>query len=140
MTEDTSAAQEPTPYELADQWIADAVAALPGASFAYKHEWDTWVLWVGGKMFGMRGAHPNKGEILTLKGTPADNEALRAEFDAIEPGYYANKQHWNSVLLDRDEVPRALVVELIGESYALVRASLPKRVQAGLDGDASALG
>jgi predicted DNA-binding protein (MmcQ/YjbR family) len=118
-----------TPIDPGDEWIADAVAALPGASFDYKPEWDTWVMWVGGKMFGMRGTHPDKGEIITLKGDPGDNEALRAEFDAVEPGYYSNKRHWNSVLLDRDEVPQQRVVELLDESYALVVASLPKRVR-----------
>lgn len=115
-----------------DQWIVEAVEALPGGSFEYKPEWDSWLLLVAGKMFGMRGTHPELGEILTLKGDPAENVALRQEFDAVVPGYYSNKQHWNSVLLDRDEVPRARVLELIAESHRLVVAKLPARVRADL--------
>ncbi len=116
-----------------DQWIADLVQGLPGATFEYKPEWDSWVAWVGPKMFAMRGSHPDKGELLTVKGDPADNETLRAEFDSVEPGYYTNKQHWVSVLLDRAELDRARLEELLAEAYALVRASLPKKVQAELD-------
>lgn len=121
-----------TDHEESDQWIADAVAQLPGASFEYKPEWDSWVLWVAGKMFGMRGAHPELGEILTLKGDPADNEALRQEFDAVVPGYYSNKQHWNSVVLGAGEVPADRLNQLIRESYALVRDKLPKSVRESL--------
>lgn len=121
-----------TGVDAADQWIAAAIAPLPSASFAYKPDWDTWVLWVGGKMFGMRGSHPDLGEILTLKGDPAENEALRQEFAAVVPGYYANKHHWNSVLLDRGEVPLDRLTQLIHESYTLVRDKLPKSVREAL--------
>ncbi|PKQ26479.1 MAG: hypothetical protein CVT64_05240 [Actinobacteria bacterium HGW-Actinobacteria-4] len=115
-----------------DQWIHALVATLPGAQFAYKPEWDTWVLMVAGKLFGMRGSHQELGEIITLKGDPADNESLRQEFTAVVPGYYTNKQHWNSVALDTGEVPQDRLDDLVRESYALVRAKLPKAVRESL--------
>jgi len=109
-----------------DQWIVEAVEALPGGSVGYKPEWDSWLLLVADKVFGMRSTHAEWGDILTLKGNPAENEALRQEFDAVVPGYYANKQHWNSVLLDRAQVPRERVIEMMAESHRLVVAKLPK--------------
>lgn len=115
-----------------DQWIRAIVDTLPGAQFAYKPDWDTWVLTVAGKMFGMRGSHQELGEIITLKGDPADNQSLRQEFAAVVPGYYANKQHWNSVALDAGEVPKDRLDELVRESYTLVRDKLPKAVREGL--------
>ena len=117
----------------ADQWIVECVASLPGAAFAYKHEWDTWVLTVAGKLFGMRGKHADHGEIITLKGDPEDNVALRSEFSAVIPGYYANKVHWNSVLLDDGSVPMDRLLELVRDSYALVVSKLPRAVRDSLE-------
>lgn len=121
------------PVDDADQWIVECVASLPGATFAYKHEWDTWVLMVAGKLFGMRGSHADHGEIITLKGDPEDNEALRSEFTAVIPGYYANKVHWNSVLLDDGSVPMDRLLELVRDSYALVVSKLPRAVRDSLE-------
>lgn len=46
------------------------------------------------------------------------------------PGYYLNKMHWNSLLLDeRGELPDEIIAELFAESYRLVFESLPRRVQ-----------
>ena len=42
-----------------------------------------------------------------------------------------SKKHWNT-LTDLHVLGRALVEELIGHSYELVRSSLPRAVQASL--------
>ncbi|MDO5328298.1 MAG: MmcQ/YjbR family DNA-binding protein, partial [Clostridia bacterium] len=46
----------------------------------------------------------------------------------IIPGYYSNKQHWNSVKPDGD-VPDDLLKALLDRSYTLVFKKLPKKTQ-----------
>ena len=59
---------------------------------------------VGGKMFAVQ---------------------LRAAHPAIAPGYQLNKRHWNTITLD-GSVADEMVTDLLGDSYDLVVASLPK--------------
>ena len=114
-----------------EAWLTDLVAAWPGAEAAEKPEWETFVLTVSGKIFGIFGV--GSGELLlTLKGNPLDNEALRQEFPEVVPGYHVNKKHWNSVRLEASSLGREHLAELIEESYALVFASLTKKLQAEL--------
>lgn len=87
------------------------------------------ILGVGGKQFGRYGTDTNGLKILTVKGEPLENEALRQEFPEIVPGYYSNKKHWNSVYLDRMTFPEERLGEMITESYALVFASLTKALR-----------
>ena len=48
----------------------------------------------------------------------------------IIPGYYMNKVHWNSLLLNKiDAVTEQLVMEMIDSSYDTVLKSLPKKKQ-----------
>ncbi len=62
---------------------------------------------------------------VNLKCDPDRATKLREEFAGIRPGYHQNKKHWNTVECN-DEVPEALVWELVRHSYDLVRASLKK--------------
>lgn len=39
---------------------------------------------------------------VSLKCDPALIEALRAQYTAVLPGYYCNKNHWNTVVTDKD--------------------------------------
>ena len=111
-----------------EAWLTETVAAWPGAEAAEKPEWDTFVLTVAGKIFGIFGV--GSGELLlTLKGDPLDNEALRQSHHEVVPGYHVNKKHWISVRLDVTTLSREHLAELIEESYALVFASLTKRLQ-----------
>ena len=41
------------------------------------------------------------------------------------PGYHLNKRHWNTITLD-GSLPDQMVTDLLGDSYDLVVASLPK--------------
>ena len=41
------------------------------------------------------------------------------------PGYHLNKRHWNTVTLD-GSLPDRMVTDMLGDSYDLVVASLPK--------------
>ena len=52
----------------------------------------------------------------------------RSQYEDIVPGYYSNKQYWNSVRPD-GQVPDSLLKTLLDRSYYLVLCSLPKKKQ-----------
>lgn len=91
---------------------------------------DALVFKVGGKMFcltsllGWEKGTPS----INLKCNPEKAELLRAEFDAIKPGYHMNKKHWNTVIINAD-VSDKIILELINHSYETVVKSLPKKEQ-----------
>lgn len=90
---------------------------------------DTLVFKVMGKMFALTDL--NTFESANLKCDPERAVMLREEHEGITPGYHMSKVHWNTVLTD-GSVKDALIRELLDHSYALVVASLPKKVQAEL--------
>jgi predicted DNA-binding protein (MmcQ/YjbR family) len=85
---------------------------------------------VAGKMFAL--AHLDGFASVNLKCDPERAVQLREEHEGIRPGYHMNKKHWNTVRMD-GSVKDALVVELLDHSYALVRSSLPRNMQARLE-------
>jgi predicted DNA-binding protein (MmcQ/YjbR family) len=98
--------------------------AFPGACEDFPFGDEVSVFKVGGKMFA---ASRLDGEPLqvSLKCEPDLAVQLRAGYPAIAPGYHLNKRHWNTVTLD-GSLPDQLVSEMIGDSYDLVVAALPK--------------
>lgn len=82
---------------------------------------------VGGKMFALlaEDADPLK---ISLKCDPDRALELRAIYPAITAGYHLDKRHWNTLVLDGTILDDE-VLELIDHSYALIFASLPKRVR-----------
>jgi predicted DNA-binding protein (MmcQ/YjbR family) len=97
---------------------------LPGVTEEFPFGPTAMVFKVLGKMFAIVGWQ-NSPLSISLKCNPDDAQVLRASYAAIKPGYHLNKEHWNTVVLD-GEVPDALVLELIEDSYALVAKSLKK--------------
>lgn len=90
---------------------------------------------VKGKMFATLGFDDADGNgRVNLKCDPDRSVDLRAEHDAILPGYHMNKRHWNTLVLDGSLSP-TLVRELIDHSWALVAAGLPRKIRATLDQD-----
>jgi len=71
-----------------------------------------------GKMFAIVTERSGSLEV-SLKCEPALGEALRAQYDGVQPGYHLNKRHWITVTLDGD-VPDKRVRELVLDSYELV--------------------
>ncbi|NOQ23604.1 MAG: hypothetical protein GQ565_13275, partial [Candidatus Aegiribacteria sp.] len=59
---------------------------------------------------------------------PLYGESLRKEYQHIAPGYYLNKEHWNSVNLDGD-VPDEVLKQMIDMSYDLVVKTFSKKKQ-----------
>jgi len=55
---------------------------------------------------------------LTLRCDPDRARLLRGMYEAVRPGVYMNKRHWNTVTLDNSIAVEA-ILELIEESYAL---------------------
>ena len=98
--------------------------ALPGAGEEFPFGDEVSVFKVGGKMFA---ACPLDDEPLQLsvKCDPELAVQLRATYPAIAPGYHLNKRHWNTITLD-GSLPDQMVTDLLGDSYDLVVASLPK--------------
>jgi len=92
---------------------------------------DTLVFKVGGKMFALSSLSEweNGNPSVNLKCDPERAEELRAQYDAIKPGYHMSKVHWNTVKVN-DDVSDKFLRELIDHSYELVFKSLTKKMQA----------
>lgn len=106
------------------------LAALPGAAEAYPFKLAVRVFKVGGKMFAVTGLDDDPA-CVTLRGDPNDNEADRAEYPAVRPGYHMNKRHWNTVTLD-GSVPDEVLTEMIRASYAIVVSGLTRATRTTL--------
>lgn len=83
---------------------------------------------VSGKMFALMGIGEDR-LTMNLKCDPQEALIIRDSFDAVTPGYHMNKKHWNTVDLLAG-LDHGLIEEWIDDSYQLVVAKLPKRLQA----------
>jgi predicted DNA-binding protein (MmcQ/YjbR family) len=109
-------------------WLDEYCLAKVGAVKDYKEEWQATRYLVGGKMFAMCGGDKFDKPIVTLKLEPSFGEALRKEYEDIVPGYYMNKEHWNSLYLE-GSVPDDILKTMVDESYKLIFAGLTKKAQ-----------
>jgi predicted DNA-binding protein (MmcQ/YjbR family) len=101
-----------------------------GVTEHFPFDEDTLVFKVGGKMFALSSLSQwEKGQpSINLKCDPERAEELRAEYDAIRPGFHMSKIHWNTIAVNA-AVPDSLIKELIDHSYELVFKSLTKKIQ-----------
>jgi len=111
-----------------DELIERTVESMLGTSRDYQPEWDAIRYFVGGVMFAMRGENKKRDSLLTVKLPIGDGEILRSRYPDIIPGYYMNKQHWNSIMLDSD-VPEKILVDCIQLAYHTVFIKLTKKKQ-----------
>jgi predicted DNA-binding protein (MmcQ/YjbR family) len=109
----------------------DYCLAKKGVTEHFPFDEDTLVFKVGGKMFALSSlVQWEKGEAsINLKCDPDRALELRAQYEAIAPGYHMSKVHWNTVTVDGD-VPEKMLRELIDHSYELIFKSLTKKLQA----------
>jgi predicted DNA-binding protein (MmcQ/YjbR family) len=91
---------------------------------------DTSVFKVLGKLFALTNLDARPLTV-NLKCDPEDAVRLRAEHDAVAPGWHMNKRHWNTVTVG--ELPDRMVRELVEDSYDLVVAGLPRAERLRLD-------
>lgn len=114
-------------------WIDDYCLAKKGAEMDYKEEWQAYRYMIRGKMFAMRGGDKEGKPIITVKLLPEFGARLREEFEAIVPGYYMNKLHWNSLYLE-SAVSEKVLMAMLDQGYELVLHSLSKKVQQEISG------
>lgn len=114
-------------------WCHRTCLSLPGATQDNPFGPETDVFRVHGKVFALLMHVPRVSEhlIVNLKAEPDEIPLLVAEHDAVLPGYHMNKKHWVSVTLAPDG-DRALVAELVEDSYDNVVAGLPQRLRSTL--------
>jgi predicted DNA-binding protein (MmcQ/YjbR family) len=101
-----------------------------GVTEHFPFDKDALVFKVGGKIFALSSlSRWEKGEpSVNLKCDPERAQELRAQFDAIKPGWHASKIHWNTVAINK-EVSDRLIKDLIDHSYELIYKSLTKKTQ-----------
>lgn len=116
------------PCEKWDELIEQTVKQWPGTSRDYKPEWDAIRYFVGEVMFAMRGENKEKDSLLTVKLPPGDGEILRSRYPDVIPGYYMNKQHWNSIILEGD-IPESILTDCLELAYQTVLTKLSKKKQ-----------
>lgn len=106
-----------------------------GVSEHFPFDQDTLVFKVGGKMFALTSLMQwEKGNpSINLKCEPERALELRAEYDAIQPGYHMSKVHWNTVAINQD-VQDSFLKELIDHSYDLIFNSLTKKIKEEING------
>ena len=63
----------------------------------------------------------NNDIYLNIKTDPNYSDLLRNAYDYIIPAYHMNKEHWNTVIINRKNVDKKLVKELINQSYELTK-------------------
>ena len=112
------------------QQLYEFCLSKKGVTEHFPFDEDTLVFKVGGKMFCLTSLQKwEKDEpSLNLKCDPDKAEELRAEYEAIIPGYHMSKKHWNTVSFHSD-VNDTMMCELINASYDMVFSSLTKKVQ-----------
>ena len=102
---------------------------LPEASEEFPFGDEVSVFKVSGKMFALCALDGEPLQ-LSVKCDPEFAVQLRSAYPAVRPGYHLNKRHWNTITLD-GSLPDEMVADLLGDSYDLVVASLPKARRPG---------
>ena len=98
--------------------------SLPAAEASQPFGPGTTVYKVCNKMFALSNLEGDPLQV-NLKCEPHLAEALRQDFEAVQPGYHMNKRHWNTVTVGLD-LPDVQIIAQIEESYALVVKGLKK--------------
>ena len=110
------------------EWLDEYCISKRGVEKDYKLEWDANRYMIRGKLFAMQGGDKEGRPIITVKLEPTYGELLRTQYKDIIPGYYMNKEHWNSLYLEGD-VPDFVLKDMIDKSYRIVLSSLSKKAQ-----------
>lgn len=110
------------------EWIRKYCMSLPHTTEQVQWGYDL-VFKIGGKMYAVTPLEPAP-TWLSFKCSP-ENFAELIERPNIIPAPYMARAQW--VALEKGTVlPRAEIKKLLRESYELVKAKLPKKVQAAM--------
>ena len=107
--------------------LTSTLLAFAGATEEYPWGSSPMVIKVGGKMFAIVGLEADPLKI-SLKADPEDAIIQRNMYEAVQPGYHLNKEHWNTVTLD-DSIPDKLLKQMIDESYQLIFKKLSRKLK-----------
>ena len=112
------------------QQLYEFCLSKKGVTEHFPFDEDTLVFKVGGKMFCLTSLKKweSGDHSINLKCNPEYALELRAQYEAVNPGYHMSKIHWNTVAVDKD-LSLKEIVKLIEHSYDLVFKSLTKKVQ-----------
>jgi len=110
--------------------IQDHCLAKSGVEACFPFGPDNLVFKVAGKIFLIVGLDDDPLR-MNVKCDPELVEERRASYPSVLPGYHMNKKHWNTVVLD-GSIPMITLRAWIDESYDMIRASLPKKIQDSL--------
>ncbi len=110
---------------MSPETVREYCLTLKGVAESFPFDDDTLVFKVMGKIFALVSLEARS---LNLKCDPEKAIALRESYDDVTPGYHMNKKYWNTIQLT-GHVPEKLIREWITDSYRLVVAGLPRRVQ-----------
>ena len=118
-------------------WIDEYLLQKPAVIKDLKKEWN-WIRYmIRGKMFAAVLLDWNGVPYyINLKLEPTEGALLRSQWPDIVPGYYSNKEHWNSIKPDGD-VPDELMRAMLDKSYELILRGFSKKKQQELLGSAS---
>lgn len=110
-------------------WIDGYLLRKRSVTKDVQTDWN-WVRYrIGDKMFAAVCQNwDDQPYYITLKLEPMEGEVLRKQYPDIVPGYYMNKEWWNSVKPDGD-VPDDLLKDMLDKSYRLVLESFSKKRQ-----------
>lgn len=110
-------------------WLDDYLLKKAGVTKDFKIEWNWTRYLLDDKMFAaLCKDAEGKDVLITLKLEPVEGAFLREQYLDIIPGYYMNKDHWNSIKADGN-IPDDLLKELLDKSYWLVFEKLTKKKQ-----------
>jgi predicted DNA-binding protein (MmcQ/YjbR family) len=103
--------------------------SFPSATEGIKWENDL-AFMIAEKMFAVVALHPSENGRLSFKCTP-EEYAILVEREGIVPAPYMARNHWVSVT-DSKALTQSECKRLLRDSYDMVRAKLPRKVQASL--------
>lgn len=110
-------------------WLDGYLLDKRGVTKDYKEEWGWTRYLLGDKMFAaVCKDDTGKEYLITLKLEPLEGDFLRQQYEDIIPGYYMNKEHWNSIKAEGG-VPDELLKDMLDKSYQLIFDKLPKKKQ-----------
>ena len=107
--------------------LREKCLSLTGAIEEFPFGPDAAVFKVSGRMFALIPIAADPPSI-SLKSDPIEAEMLRQMYDSVQPGYHLNKKHWNTVTVTGN-IPAERIMEMIEDSYTLVRQKLSQKEQ-----------
>lgn len=108
-------------------WADKAARARPGVLVddSFGADWQAYK--VGGRVFMLASAGPEKDVRVIVKVDPISSEVLRLQHPGITAGgHRLSKRHWISIA-PGSTITRALVESEVRESYRLVQEGLPEK-------------